>query len=353
MAKDKKKTEKPDALALIERDEEDAERDDYRVKLEIFEGPLDLLLHLIRKHEVDIYDIPIAQITAQYLAYIQQLENLNINVAGDFLVMAATLIYIKSKMLLPVDPKKKVEDLLEEDPRLELVERLLEYQKFKDAATMLHTRSQIEAACYTRAPLETDKNNPEVSATVFDLLKVFREILARAEEVSEMEIQRDEMTQAEKLGQIRQIIARHHEFNVREIFELAQSKRELILTFLVLLQMVKDQEIRLIQSETYGDIMARQRPAEERYELFTSDIPPVPDAESGPDSMAVDAADLAGKADDTSDEAAGDELTDAMLSISSELRDSSESADLRIAIQATEAGVVEEIATQFEEVTTT
>jgi segregation and condensation protein A len=353
MAKDKKKTEKPDALDLIERDEEDAERDDYCVKLEIFEGPLDLLLHLIRKHEVDIYDIPIAQITAQYLAYIQQMENLNINVAGDFLVMAATLIYIKSKMLLPVDPKKKVEDLLAEDPRLELVERLLEYQKFKDAATMLHTRSQIEAACYTRAPLETDKNNPEVSATVFDLLKVFREILARAEEVSEMEIQRDEMTQAEKLSQIRQIIARHDEFNVREIFELAQSKRELILTFLVLLQMVKDQEIRLIQSETYGDIIARQRPAEERYEFFTSDIPPVADAESGNDSGAIDAADLAGAADGISDETAADELTDARLSINSELRNDSESAELQVAIQATEAGAAQEIATQFEEVMTT
>src|SRR5262245_51091505 len=150
--------------------EDEARRDDYRVKLEIFEGPLDLLLYLIKKDEIDIYDIPISHITEQYLAYLELMQELDIAVAGDFLVMASTLIYIKSKMLLPPEPKVEGEEDLNEDPRAELIERLLEYQKFKSAAQMLYTRGEIEAACYTRGEIDTDKNNPEISATLFDLL---------------------------------------------------------------------------------------------------------------------------------------------------------------------------------------
>lgn len=278
MAKEKKKAEDA-GLASFER-EDDTPQDDYRVRLEMFEGPLDLLLHLIKKNEVDIYDIPISRITAQYLEYLQLMKELDINVAGDFLVMAATLIYIKSKMLLPADPRLEGEDELTEDPRTELVERLLEYQKFKEAANMLYTRAQVEAACFTRAPLETDKNNPEVSATVFDLLKVFREILDRAKEVSEMEIQRDEMTMAEKIRQIMALLTDRDEFNVREVFEMAQSRRELVLTFLVLLELVKEQEIRLFQAELFGEIIARKRPAAEKYEIFTNEAPPSERSES-------------------------------------------------------------------------
>jgi segregation and condensation protein A len=239
--------------------DDEARRDTYRVKLEIFEGPLDLLLYLIKKDEIDIYDIPISHITEQYLAYLELMQELDIAVAGDFLVMASTLIYIKSKMLLPPEPKVGGEDDLSEDPRAELVERLLEYQKFKSASQMLYSRGEIESACYTRGSLETDSRNPEVSATVFDMLRVFREVLKRAEAQIEMEIARDEMTIAEKLAQIHALLEERERINVRELFEMSRSKRELIITFLALLELVKEWKIYLIQSELFGDIFAGKR----------------------------------------------------------------------------------------------
>src|SRR5215475_6593710 len=247
------------ATAEAPKKEDEARRDTYRVKLEIFEGPLDLLLYLIKKDEIDIYDIPISHITEQYLAYLELMQELDIAVAGDFLVMASTLIYIKSKMLLPPEPKVDGEDDLSEDPRAELVERLLEYQKFKSAAQMLYSRGEIESACYTRGPLETDSSNPEVSTTLFDLLRVFREILKRAEDKVEMEIARDEMTIAEKLAQIHALLEQRERINVRELFEMARSKRELIITFLALLELVKEWKIYLIQDEPFGDIFASRR----------------------------------------------------------------------------------------------
>src|SRR5262249_22154615 len=157
--KDKNPAAAGAALADAPEREEEARRDAYRVKLEIFEGPLDLLLYLIRKDEIDIYDIPIAHITEQYLSYLGLMQELDIAVAGDFLVMASTLIYIKSKLLLPPDPKAEGEEDLNEDPRAELVERLLEYQKYKSASQMLYSRGEIEGACYTRGALETDSSN--------------------------------------------------------------------------------------------------------------------------------------------------------------------------------------------------
>jgi segregation and condensation protein A len=247
-----------DPVDLPEHDGE-ARRDNYRVRLEIFEGPLDLLLYLIKKDEIDIYDIPISHITEQYLEYLSLMDQLDITVAGDFLVMASTLIYIKSKMLLPPEPKIEGEEDLNEDPRAELVERLLEYQKFKSAANMLYSRGEIEGACYTRGPIETDKNNPEVTATVFDLLRVFREALKRAESAIEMEIHRDEITMAEKLAQINTLLDERDEIDVREMFEMARSKRELILTFLAFLELVKELRISLVQRELFGEIYARKR----------------------------------------------------------------------------------------------
>jgi segregation and condensation protein A len=247
------------ALAEAPERGDEARRDTYRVKLEIFEGPLDLLLYLIKKDEIDIYDIPIARITEQYLAYLELMQELDISVAGDFLVMASTLIYIKSKMLLPPEPKGDGEEDLSEDPRAELVERLLEYQKFKSAAQMLYSRGEIESACYTRGPLETDSSNPEVSATVFDLLRVFRDILKRAEAQIEMEIARDEMTIAEKLAQIHALLEERERINVRELFEMSRSKRELIITFLALLELVKEWKIYLVQDGLFGDIFASKR----------------------------------------------------------------------------------------------
>jgi len=259
MAKTQKDIKTVAALAEAPERDDEERRDNYRVKLEIFEGPLDLLLYLIKKDEIDIYDIPIAHITEQYLEYLRLMDQLDIALAGDFLVMASTLIYIKSKMLLPPETKIDGEEELNEDPRAELVERLLEYEKFKSAANMLYSRGEIEAACYTRGAIESDRNNAEVSATVLDLLRVFREVLKRAESAVEMEIHRDEITMAEKLDQIERLLADREEINVREMFEMARSRRELILTFLAFLELVKEMKISLVQRELFGEIFARRR----------------------------------------------------------------------------------------------
>ena len=234
--------------------------DQYKVKLPVFEGPLDLLLYLIRKEEVSIYDIPIARITAQYLDYLKAMSELDIAVAGEFLVMAATLIHIKSQMLLPRDPDA-IEEAIE-DPRRELVYQLLEHQKFKGAANVFHQRAMMEAATFTRADMETDQNNPEVAATVFQLFEVFRQVLDRRRAITEIEIARDEMTMAEKIAEIKLTLEEKGELRARDMFERARSRRELVLVFLALLELVKELAIRLSQSETFGEIVITRREEE-------------------------------------------------------------------------------------------
>jgi segregation and condensation protein A len=226
---------------------------DYKIKLEAFEGPLDLLLHLIRKEEMSIYDIQIARITDQYLEYLAAMQNLDIGVAGEFLVLAATLIQIKSQMLLPRDPDAPEGE--EEDPRADLVYQLLEHQKFKAAASALHQRATIEAATFTRGPLETDEDNPEVAATVFQLFEVFREVLNRRRAIAELEIARDRFTMAEKIHQIRTLVAGGRPVRARELFERAGSKHEMVMIFLGILEMVKELVITLVQQEVFGEII--------------------------------------------------------------------------------------------------
>jgi segregation and condensation protein A len=232
---------------------------DYRVRLEAFEGPLDLLLYLIRKEEVSIYDIPIARITEQYLEYVKLMEELDISVAGEFLVMAATLIHIKTKMLLPRDPFAEAagEDL--EDPRQELVERLLEHQKYKSAAEFLHQRSILEREVFTRPLSEEEKANMEVSAGVFDLLTAFRDVLLRAQALMEIEIARDEVTLAQKLAEVEALIEANESIDVRELFSRSRSRRELVITFLAVLELVKELKIRIVQTDAFGGIEARKR----------------------------------------------------------------------------------------------
>ena len=235
----------------------DQSGDALKLVLGEFAGPMDLLLYLIRQEQVSIYDIPIARITDEYLRYLRLMQGMDITVASDFLVMAATLIEIKSRMLLPRDPAISEEELAEDDPRRELVERLLEHQKYKAAAEMLWSRATVEHAVYTRAPLETDKENPEVSAGAFDLLRVFQQIIARRKEEVLMEIERDEVTMAEMLERIRNMIFSTGELNMRDFFERAESRRELVLAFLSVLELVRTTEIRLFQRQTFGDIIAR------------------------------------------------------------------------------------------------
>src|SRR5215207_9420635 len=229
--------------------------DDLKILLGDFDGPLDLLLHLIRQEQVNIYDIPVARIADEYLRYLQAMQELDIAVAGDFLVMAATLIELKTKMLLPRDPFAAQEE--EEDPRSELVNQLLEYQKYKAAAQTLWSKATVEQAVFKRAEIETDKNNPEVAVGLFDLLKVFQDILARHKEEVQLEIEREEITMADMLETLRNMVLSAGELNLRVFFERARSRRELVLAFLSVLELVRTTEVRLFQPETFGDIVAR------------------------------------------------------------------------------------------------
>lgn len=228
--------------------------DQLQVTLGEFEGPLDLLLYLIRQEQVNIYDIPVARITDEYLRYLKLMKELDLTVAGDFLVMAAQLIELKSRMLLPRDPLAAEEEI--EDPRTELVNRLLEHEKFKAAAQMLWSRAIVERAVFTRAEIETDKNNPEVAVGLFDLLSVFQEILARHKEEVMLEIEREEVTMAEMIERLRNMVRSAGELNVLRFFEQARSRRELVVAFLSVLELVRLSEILLRQSETFGEITA-------------------------------------------------------------------------------------------------
>ncbi|HNJ42244.1 MAG TPA: segregation/condensation protein A [Acidobacteriota bacterium] len=234
---------------------------DYKIKLATFEGPLDLLLYLIKRDEVDIYDIPIARIAKEYLTYIQALQELDIDLAGEFLVMAATLIHIKSQMLLPKAPASTIEAGDEpEDPRSELVRRLLEHQKYKTAAHMLWSRAEVEQAVFTR-PIPEDELDSEVVATVFDLLETFRRVVERRREKVEIEIARDEVTQAQKLIELRSLLSKQKAINVRSLFEASRSKREMICILLALLELVKEYSLLIVQEKTFGDILVRRQSA--------------------------------------------------------------------------------------------
>ena len=233
----------------------DREGEQLKITLGEFEGPLDLLLYLIRQDQVNIYDIPVARITDEYLRYLYLMQELDLTVAGDFLVMAAQLIDLKSRMLLPRDPSAAEEEVL--DPRAELVNRLLEHEKFKAAAQMLWSRATVEQAVFTRAEIETDKNNPEVVVGLFDLLKVFQEILARHKEEVLMEIEREEVTMAQMIERLRNMVRSAGEVNLLEFFGRAQSRRELVVAFLSVLELVRMSEISLCQRETFGEITAK------------------------------------------------------------------------------------------------
>lgn len=231
--------------------------EELKIKIGDFAGPLDLLLFLIKQEQANIFDIPIAKITQKYLEYIQIMKKLDIAVAADFLVMAATLIEIKSKMLLPRDPSVVDEEEFE-DPRQELVDRLLEYEKFKTAAGMLYERSTVEQAIFKRGPIESDENNAEVDASVFDLLTVFQKIAARHIDEVKMEIEREEISLADMIKSLRKRIHELGEVSLLEFFEEMHSRRELVTAFIAVLEIVRTESIRLLQKTTFGDIILRK-----------------------------------------------------------------------------------------------
>ena len=227
--------------------------DALEIKLGEFAGPLDLLLFLIRQEQANIFDIPIAKITDEYVKYIRLMKSLDIAVAADFLVMAATLIEIKSKMLLPRDPTAPDEEEFE-DPRKELVDRLLEYEKYKAAAEMLYERTTVEQAVFQRGKIESDDANAEISATVFDILSVFQKVLLRHKDEVRMEIEREEISLSDMIKTLKRRIFETGELSVLVFFEEMQSRRELVTAFIAVLEIVRTESVKLTQKNTFGDI---------------------------------------------------------------------------------------------------
>jgi segregation and condensation protein A len=227
--------------------------ENYKVTLETFDGPLDLLLHLIKQQEIDVYDIPIAQITDQYLRYLQVMRELNITLAGDFLVMAATLIFIKSRMLLPVDPAVQPED--QDDPRRDLVQQLLEHERFKNAAQQLYERETVELSVWTRGENEFETEEQEaVVVTTYDLIRAFHSMLERYKEQIVMELPHESVSLEVKLAEVRRLIKVMPEFFFSLFLQNPVSRLNLMVTFIALLELVKLKEIRLYQAGLFEDI---------------------------------------------------------------------------------------------------
>ena len=233
----------------------------YKIQIAMYEGPLDLLLDLIRKQEINIHDIPIAKITTQYLEYLHKLDELNIDVSADFIYMAATLIYIKSKMLLPPDPLAGPEG--QEDPRAELVQRLAEHEKFKNAAQLLYQKQQIEEHVWSKPDkslYEGEAAEGEIVVSLVDLIKMFQQVLERRKEVSRIELQHEQFTVAQMIAQLRaQLVASENgALSLMRFFEACASRHAMIVAFLALLEMVRLQAVLLVQEKQFGEILVRK-----------------------------------------------------------------------------------------------
>jgi segregation and condensation protein A len=231
---------------------------------DVYEGPLDLLLDLIRKQDIDIYDIPIARITAQYLAYVEKIRELDVNVAADFIYMAAVLIHIKSKMLLPRDPSAKAEEL--EDPRTELVNRLLEHEKFKSAAQMLLQKQQIEEAVLSNPALkefmDAEGTEPEMAADVIDLVKTFQQILERVRTRPVLNVNEETVTVGQMIDYLRKRLEiESRPIRLKQLLMRVESRQALVCMFLALLEMVRLQAIQVRQDELFGEIAVRKHTA--------------------------------------------------------------------------------------------
>jgi len=226
------------------------------VQLEIFEGPLDLLLHLIKKNEVSITDIPIATITEQYLATLDLMQSLNLDIAGEFLVMAATLIHIKSRMLLPAGEEEPDEDE-GTDPREELVRRLLEYQRYKEAAAALEQRELLARDVFVRAAAPAEEAPPRAfrELSVFDLLGALKQVLDRLPQDTVHEVALDKITVREKMTLLLEILRERPSVFFESLFTGAKSRLEVVVTFLAMLELVKVRAIRVFQEQLNGPIM--------------------------------------------------------------------------------------------------
>jgi segregation and condensation protein A len=234
----------------------------YKINIPLYEGPLDLLLDLIKKQEMNIHDIQIAKITSQYLDYLHKLEELNVDVSADFIYMAATLIYIKSKMLLPPDPLASPEEQ-SADPRADLVQRLVEHEKFKNAAQLLYQKQQIEENVWSKPDkslYHDEGTEGELVVSMVDLVRVFQQVLERRKEVSRIELQHEQFTVAQMMAQLRaQVLASDdNTVNLIRFFEACPSRHAMIVAFLAVLEMVKMQAIAMVQEKQFGEIVLRK-----------------------------------------------------------------------------------------------
>lgn len=236
----------------------------YKVQLPVFEGPLDLLLYLIKKDEINIYDIPVAKIAEQYLEYLKVMKLLDLEIAGEFILMAATLMHIKSKMLLPSEDKKE-EDLEELDPREELVKKLVEYKRFKDAASKLKEMDFKRQQVFTRIPgSQAPRFEDEESyfeASLFDLLTAFSKVLKEIPRVAFHQIISDEFTVSDKIHDILHILVQNSSVYFSELFKNAKNKNEIIAIFLALLELVKLKEVVVKQKAPFGEMKVLRNPA--------------------------------------------------------------------------------------------
>ena len=261
---EEKAVEKAAAKAAAKQKQRDAESEESPFSVfvgQVYDGPLDLLLDLIRKQDIDIYDIPIARITAQFLAYVNQLKATDVDVAGEFIYTASLLIHIKSKMLLPRAPSGP--DDAAEDPRRELVERLLEHERFKNVAQMLQQKQMLEAATWTNPGVREFKDDaaaePEIAADTVDLVRIFRDILERARKRPVFNVDEDSVT----VGQMMQYLARRLTMEdkpvaLRRLLSHTRSERALIAMFLALLEMVRVQAILLRQDRQFSEIFIKK-----------------------------------------------------------------------------------------------
>jgi segregation and condensation protein A len=259
------------------RDEDGSIEPRYHVRLPVFDGPMELLLHLIRKNEVDIYDIPIAEITRQYLETLDLMEELNIDLASEFLVMAATLIHIKSKMLLPPPHEDGTTDDLGEDPRNELVARLLEYQRYKEAAQQLHQQEEVRAAIWIRPEdrvrsLEGTNGHHEaptdglVEVDLFELFSAFREVLERVRQRVDLVYEREVISIEEMIERVKKRLSPGAQSFFVDLFEEAYDRATVIVTFLAILELTRLREIRIFQQNLFGPIHVQRLVSESRTE---------------------------------------------------------------------------------------
>jgi segregation and condensation protein A len=233
----------------------DDQRATYQITLPAFDGPMDLLLHLIKEHELDIYDIPISRITNEYLAYIELLKALNLEIAGDFLVMAATLMQIKSRMLLPLDSTPEEP---EEDPRLELMRRLLEYKKFRDAAEQLMDLEKNRRHLLPRGVSADQKEGEEEErleeVTLFGLLAAYKDILIHSQEDVTAELTRPEITVSQKINDLMDVLQENPRVVFRPFLESCRTKTEKIVALLALLELIRLKLVRVVQNKVFGEI---------------------------------------------------------------------------------------------------